>query len=109
MRCVYYYFMKCSEFSLKYGVVVVEFSRPLEGPDVIGQDAEGNTRNTNEKTDRQSSTFDVFGRRMDNGNGMDIMDNGMDKENLPKIDSTMRQCISKKTQIFEMASFEYIQ
>ncbi|GBN18400.1 hypothetical protein AVEN_189331-1 [Araneus ventricosus] len=29
MRCVYYCFVKCSEFSLKYGVVVVEFSRPL--------------------------------------------------------------------------------
>ncbi|GBM18332.1 hypothetical protein AVEN_127789-1 [Araneus ventricosus] len=43
MRCVYYCFMKCSEFSLKYGVAVVEFSRSLVGPDVIGQDAEGSS------------------------------------------------------------------
>ncbi|GBM27298.1 hypothetical protein AVEN_222375-1 [Araneus ventricosus] len=29
MRCVFYCFMKCSDFSLKYGVVVVVFRRPL--------------------------------------------------------------------------------
>ncbi|GBL91668.1 hypothetical protein AVEN_71322-1 [Araneus ventricosus] len=50
MRCVYYCFVKCSEFSLKYGGVVVEFSRLLVGPDVIGQDAEG-------------SSYSVFGFR----------------------------------------------
>ncbi|GBM48083.1 hypothetical protein AVEN_34404-1 [Araneus ventricosus] len=45
MRCVCYCFVKCSEFSLKYGVVVVELStgRPLVGPDVIGRDGEGSS------------------------------------------------------------------
>ncbi|GBN37253.1 hypothetical protein AVEN_125565-1 [Araneus ventricosus] len=46
MRCVFYCFMKCSEFSLKYGVVIIEFSRPLVGPDVIGKDAEGSSKAT---------------------------------------------------------------
>ncbi|GBM82000.1 hypothetical protein AVEN_231482-1 [Araneus ventricosus] len=37
MRCVYYCFVKYNWFSLKYGVVVVEFSRPLVGPDEDNQ------------------------------------------------------------------------
>ncbi|GBM58334.1 hypothetical protein AVEN_228635-1 [Araneus ventricosus] len=58
MGCVYYCFMKCGEFSFKYGVDVVEFNKPLVCPDVIGQDTEGSLQTvwTEDKSENERFT-----------------------------------------------------
>ncbi|GBM62840.1 hypothetical protein AVEN_35145-1 [Araneus ventricosus] len=75
MRCVYYCFMKRSEFSLKYGAVVVESSRPLVELDVIGQDAEGSSNSVFDFRDIRIKRFLLYvylvisHRRSPNDNG----------------------------------------